>query len=695
MRHPLRTLGAALALLTLALASGPRAAQAQNRDKWGVSDDSGITTDTAPVSGHWNSPEWGPGAYARAYETGFGWSRYWLYWNNLNPSSGSYSFASSDFEINAALSQGLQVYANIMWAPNWAVQNTPGSCPWYCGTGPFEPGGTTNSGCQLSTQPGTNGCDQRMPDTAAFQTFVRQAVSRYGNRIRYWGFWNEPNYLFFWHSLYNPANLNDDTYFNQNLQNLVDNILIPGYEAAKQANPNVQIVGPEIDHPLGLQYILQQDDLYFQRTGHHFFDVISFHQYPPGGDATLPAAGVPPAQGTMWDLLDRYKSIVQTYRAGRPVWVTETNAHLATVDQLYKGFEQREWIDKVFYHSYKSSHCKNSSEATICGWGWSMGPTDDIELIDAADFPLDSFYKIQSVIAPRIFTTQTPASSVGASPGYEVATQLSASVNGTVKALRFYRPPGETGNNTLRLWTNAGALLASATWVDNGTSGWKEVAIGGGVRLTAGALYRVSVNTNTVQSKTAGGLSSAIVNGPLTAWQGYWGQPMGSMPANASTSNFFADVVFEPGTGIFTSQTPGTFSSAVPGYEVATQFSSTANGTIKALRFYRAPGETGDNILRLWTDGGTLLATGRFVDNGANASGWQEVAIDGVPVTAGTLYRVSVNTNTMQSKTNCGLSPAIANGPLTALQGFWGSTLGSMPTNASCSNFFVDPLLIW
>ena len=68
MRRLLRYLPMTFVLLTLGI--GP--AQAQNRDRWGVSDDSGITTDTAPVLGHFNPPEWGPGAYARAYEAGFG-----------------------------------------------------------------------------------------------------------------------------------------------------------------------------------------------------------------------------------------------------------------------------------------------------------------------------------------------------------------------------------------------------------------------------------------------------------------------------------------------------------------------------------------------------------------------------------------------------------------------------------------------
>ena len=129
MRHHLRIFGAAAALLTIVLA-GPSTAQAQNRDKWGINDDSGFTTDIAPVAGHWHSPAWGAGAYAKAYEAGFGWSRYGFFWNNLNPSLGTYDFTSSDFEVNAILSKGVQVYAGIMLAPNFAVQNTDGYVTW-------------------------------------------------------------------------------------------------------------------------------------------------------------------------------------------------------------------------------------------------------------------------------------------------------------------------------------------------------------------------------------------------------------------------------------------------------------------------------------------------------------------------------------------------------------------------------------
>lgn len=121
-------------------------------------------------------------------------------------------------------------------------------------------------------------------------------------------------------------------------------------------------------------------------------------------------------------------------------------------------------------------------------------------------------------------------------------------------------------------------------------------------------------------------------------------------------------------------------------YTVGTQFSSTHNGYITQIGFHRAPGETGTNRLRLYTDSGTELVSQNAT---CSSSGWCWVDISDVAITAGTRYRVAVNTNTYQSKTGCGIGGGITNGPLTAHSGYWvaGDTF---PTNGSCSNFFVD-----
>ena len=60
-----------------------------------------------------------------------------------------------------------------------------------------------------------------------------------------------------------------------------------------------------------------------------------------------------------------------------------------------------------------------------------------------------------------------------------------------------------------------------------------------------------------------------------------------------------------------------------------------------------------------------------------------------VYVTAGTLYRATVNTNTYQAKTGCGLGGGITNDPLTAHSGYWAPG-DTFPYHGSCSNFFVD-----
>jgi len=131
-------------------------------------------------------------------------------------------------------------------------------------------------------------------------------------------------------------------------------------------------------------------------------------------------------------------------------------------------------------------------------------------------------------------------------------------------------------------------------------------------------------------------------------------------------------------------------------YTVGTQFSSSVAGKIKELYFFKPKGETGSNTIRLYTNGGTQLAsvtipsTSCVTSPGSIWPGqWCGAAITPVNISASTMYRVTVNTNTKQSKTNCGIGMGITSGSLTAHSGYWiaGDTF---PTTSSCSNYFVD-----
>lgn len=135
---------------------------------------------------------------------------------------------------------------------------------------------------------------------------------------------------------------------------------------------------------------------------------------------------------------------------------------------------------------------------------------------------------------------------------YTVGTRFSSSVAGKIKMLYFFKPKGETGSNTLRLWTDGGTQLASVTipstsCVTSPGSVWPGQWCGASitpVNISANTYYRVTVNTNTKQSKTGCGIGSGITSGSLTAQSGYW-IAGDQFPTNGSCSNFFADVIFD------------------------------------------------------------------------------------------------------------------------------------------------------
>ena len=87
--------------------------------------------------------------------------------------------------------------------------------------------------------------------------------------------------------------------------------------------------------------------------------------------------------------------------------------------------------------------------------------------------------------------------------------------------------------------------------------------------------------------------------------------------------------------------TPGTLDSGeTSGLELGVKFTSSENGFITGIRFYKSAANTGTHVGNLWTIGGTLLGSAVFT--GETASGWQQVNFSSpVAVTAGTTYVAS------------------------------------------------------
>lgn len=151
---------------------------------------------------------------------------------------------------------------------------------------------------------------------------------------------------------------------------------------------------------------------------------------------------------------------------------------------------------------------------------------------------------------------------------------------------------------------------------------------------------------------------------------------------------------------------PGT---AVPGVaadsdsaavEVGVKFTADADGTIGGIRFYKGTGNTGTHVGKLWSAGGTLLASASF--GAETASGWQQANFaTPVAITAGTTYVASYFAPNGHYAGDSGYFAASGydNAPLHALSGttpggngvYTYGAAGGFPTSSYAStNYWVD-----
>lgn len=108
------------------------------------------------------------------------------------------------------------------------------------------------------------------------------------------------------------------------------------------------------------------------------------------------------------------------------------------------------------------------------------------------------------------------------------------------------------------------------------------------------------------------------------------GVVMGTASADQRVESLWSTSVVPP--------TPTTWDPA--GVELGTRFIPAVSGSVRGIRFYKGPGNTGTHTGALWSPAGDRLATGVFTDE--SAAGWQTLVFDQpVPVTANATYTAS------------------------------------------------------
>lgn len=114
----------------------------------------------------------------------------------------------------------------------------------------------------------------------------------------------------------------------------------------KEANPAALVASTEVDGPLNLKWLLEEEEKEGPIT-----DILTIHVY--GSDVFEPEKYKidpifellgPPDQSA------GYGYILRKFGKGRPLWLSETNNGTSIEDQkrFWNEIEKRPWVEKVF-----------------------------------------------------------------------------------------------------------------------------------------------------------------------------------------------------------------------------------------------------------------------------------------------------------------------------------------------------------
>ena len=138
----------------------------------------------------------------------------------------------------------------------------------------------------------------------------------------------------------------------------------------------------------------------------------------------------------------------------------------------------------------------------------------------------------------------------------ELGVRFRSDIDGFITGVRFYKHSTNTGTHLGNLWTNAGALLASATFINESATGWQQVVFSVPVAIKANTTYVASYHTNAGRyAANAGYFAAGFDSVPLHALADGVDGPNGvyrygstsAFPTDTwHSANYWVDVVFAP-----------------------------------------------------------------------------------------------------------------------------------------------------
>nr|WP_244561355.1 DUF4082 domain-containing protein [Bradyrhizobium canariense] len=152
-------------------------------------------------------------------------------------------------------------------------------------------------------------------------------------------------------------------------------------------------------------------------------------------------------------------------------------------------------------------------------------------------------------------SSDTPAVLSGSDPSQvNLGVQFTSSVAGTITGIKYYKSANDPGTHTGALWSSTGTLLASATFTNEGSSGWQTVAFSNPVSIASGTTYVASFHSNGHYASSANYFTTARTSGPLTApanSNGFYAYGTSNLfpTSTFNASNYWVDVVFNGSGG--------------------------------------------------------------------------------------------------------------------------------------------------
>jgi hypothetical protein len=241
-----------------------------------------------------------------ARDAGSRWDRFDFSWPVIEPKNNTWNFGPHDTLVNDLAAARIDMVGILLWTPGWAAtQGDPGldgrsfnqrPFGWYA---PVSRDALDAMPVSAASSP-PQGLDLAWNDpNNHWGHYVYTVVSRYGDRVKYWEMWNEPEWTYFW--------TGTSADYKQ--------LLKVGYQATKAACPDCKVLFGGLHYWANTSYyrwVLNQINADpAAPANNYFFDVMSVHLYS--------------RSSSIYSEINEIRSGMSTYNVGdHPIWLTET-----------------------------------------------------------------------------------------------------------------------------------------------------------------------------------------------------------------------------------------------------------------------------------------------------------------------------------------------------------------------------------